>query len=435
MKRFFHGGIHPADNKGMTAGRIPEIAPLPAKVAIHMSQHIGTPCTPLVKIGDMVKLGQKIGDGKGLCVPVHASVSGMVEEIREYPHPGGGKRLAVIIRNDFLDTPDNGMTAQLHPERFTPEGLLAIIREAGVAGMGGATFPTDTKVRGGIGEVDTLIANGCECEPYITSDDVLLCTEPEIVLKGLKLLGTIHGNPKLILAVEDNKKDAIRILRQKCSDFPEIELRVLPTRYPQGAEKQLIKTVTGREVPPGKLPKDVGCGVFNVMTIASVYKAVYEGKAVTERIVTISGDGVRQPKNLIVRIGTSFEEVIRAAGGITADVDKVLAGGPMMGISQETLSAPVVKGTGAILCMKIQPGIAKDPTCIRCGHCVSACPMQLLPLMLYRFAEKGDFDGIERYHLTDCIECGCCSYVCPGKLPLVERFRTGKRILKEGKIV
>lgn len=433
MKLPFQGGIHPADHKEDSRGRLPVIAPIPPKVIIHLSQHIGAPCTPLVKVGDPVKMGQKIGDGKGLCVPVHASVSGVVEDIREYPHPGGGSRMAVIIRNDYLDTPANTMTAHLHPERFTPEGLLAIIREAGVVGMGGATFPTDIKARGGIDAVDTLIANGCECEPYITSDDTLLCTYPEMVLRGLMLLRQLHGHPDAVIAIEDNKKDAIRILSQHLKDHPDIRLQVLPTRYPQGAEKQLIRSVTGREVPPGKLPKDVGCGVFNVATVASVYKAVYEGIPAIHRIVTVAGTGVREPKNLIVRIGTPFRDVIEGAGGLSESADKVLAGGPMMGIAQETLDVPVVKGTNAVVCLGKAPTTVAHPTCIRCGQCVMACPMKLLPLVLYRQQVTGNLMGLDRYHLTDCIECGCCSYVCPGKLPLVERFRAGKQALKEGK--
>lgn len=433
MKLSFQGGIHPAGHKKITAGHIPEMAPIPAQIIIPLSQHIGAPCSPIVKVGDQVKMGQKIGDGEGLCVPVHASVSGIVEDIREYPYPGGGNRLSIIIRNDYLDTPAGTMTAHLHPERFTAEGLLAIIREAGVVGMGGATFPTDVKARGGIAAVDTLIANGCECEPYITSDDTLLCTYPEIVLRGLILLRQIHGEPHTILAIEDNKTDAIRILRQYLPEFPEIELKVLPTRYPQGAEKQLIQTVTGREVPAGKLPKDVGCAVFNVATVASVYKAVYEGAPAIHRIVTVTGKGVGVPKNLIVRVGTPFSTVIEAAGGLTAQAETVLAGGPMMGISQTSLSVPIVKGTNAIVCLGHEDTTAEHPTCIRCGRCVAACPMRLMPLMLYRYEAMGNLDELERYHLTDCIECGCCAYTCPGKLPLVERFRAGKRALKEGK--
>ena len=433
MKLHLRGGIHPAGKKELTHGPVPEIAPIPEKVIIPMSQHIGAPCAPTVKVGDHVKLGQKIGDGKGLCVPVHASVSGLVEEIREYPHPGGGNRLSVIIRNDYLDTPAEVLQPHLHPEDFTAEGLLAIIREAGVVGMGGATFPTDVKARGGIDAVDTLIANACECEPYITSDDTLLCTYPEIALRGIELLRQIHGNPRTILAIEENKADAIQILKKQLADHPDISLQVLPTRYPQGAEKQLIETVTGRQVPPGKLPKDVGCAVFNVATAASVYKAVCEGVPAIHRIVTVTGEGVRTPKNLIVRVGTPFSSVIAAAGGLTGDVEKVLAGGPMMGISQADLSVPIVKGTNAIVCLTHEKTTVEDPTCIRCGRCITACPMKLQPLYLYRYEAAGDLEALDDLHITDCIECGCCAYTCPGKLPLVERFRMGKRALKEGK--
>lgn len=432
MSFAFNGGVHPDGNKTLTSGRIPETAPIHSRVIIPMSQHIGAPCTPMVNVGDSVKLGQKIGEGSGLCVPVHASVSGVVEEIREMPHPGGGKRLAVVIRNDYMDTPANELTAHLEPEKLTQEQLLSIIHEAGVVGMGGATFPTDVKAKGGIGTVDVLIANACECEPFITADDTLISTYPEIILRGMRILRQIHGEPRTILAIEDNKKDAIRIIAQHLKTQPDIELCVLPTRYPQGAEKQLIKTVTGREVPPGKLPKDVGCAVFNVATCASVYKAVYEGMPVINRIVTVTGDAVQKPKNMLVRIGTPFSQVIEDAGGLKENAEKVLAGGPMMGVSQTDLSVPVVKGTNAIVCLGHREQSKNDGSCIRCGRCVKVCPMRLQPLNLYRSEAAGDFDEMQRLHLSDCIECGCCAYSCPAKLPLVERFRAGKRALKEG---
>ena len=432
MKHLFFGGVHPADRKELTGRGIPAPAPIPAQVVIPLRQHIGAPCTPLVKPGDTVGLGQKLGDGEGLCVPVHASVSGLVTAVEPRPHPGGGQVLSVVIENDYQDTPASALEPHLDLSGLTKEEIVSIIGEAGIVGMGGATFPTDVKTVAGMGRVDTLIANACECEPYITADDALLCTYPEQVLRGMGALMAVLEPKRAVLAVEDNKSEAVGILKKQMETFPGIELLILPTRYPQGAEKQLIQAVTGRQVPPGALPKDVGCAVFNAATFASIYKAVYEGEPVTRRIVTVTGEGVREPKNLIGRIGTPFSEVIAAAGGLTGDVWKVLSGGPMMGVAQADLAVPVVKGTNAVLCLsRAQDREGAHPQCIRCAKCVTACPMSLQPLYLYRFDQAGDLTALRRLNLTDCIECGCCAYVCPGRLPLVESFRAGKRAVKE----
>ena len=432
MKHLFFGGVHPADRKELTGRGIPAPAPIPAQVVIPLRQHIGAPCTPLVKPGDTVGLGQKLGDGEGLCVPVHASVSGLVTAVEPRPHPGGGQVLSVVIENDYQDTPASALEPHLDLSGLTKEEIVSIIGEAGIVGMGGATFPTDVKTVAGMGRVDTLIAIACECEPYITADDALLCTYPEQVLRGMGVLMAVLEPKRAVLAVEDNKSEAVGILKKQMETFPGIELLILPTRYPQGAEKQLIQAVTGRQVPPGALPKDVGCAVFNAATFASIYKAVYEGEPVTRRIVTVTGEGVREPKNLIVRIGTPFSEVIAAAGGLTGDVWKVLSGGPMMGVAQADLAVPVVKGTNAVLCLsRAQDREGAHPQCIRCAKCVTACPMSLQPLYLYRFEQAGDLTALKRLNLIDCIECGCCAYVCPGRLPLVESFRAGKRAVKE----
>lgn len=432
MKHLFFGGVHPADRKELTGRGIPAPAPIPAQVVIPLRQHIGAPCTPLVKPGDTVGLGQKLGDGEGLCVPVHASVSGLVTAVEPRPHPGGGQMLSVVIENDYQDTPASALEPHLDLSGLTKEEIVSIIGEAGIVGMGGATFPTDVKTVAGMGRVDTLIANACECEPYITADDALLCTYPEQVLRGMGVLMAVLEPKRAVLAVEDNKSEAVGILKKQMETFPGIELLILPTRYPQGAEKQLIQAVTGRQVPPGALPKDVGCAVFNAATFASIYKAVYEGEPVTRRIVTVTGEEVREPKNLIVRIGTPFSEVIAAAGGLTGDVWKVLSGGPMMGVAQADLAVPVVKGTNAVLCLsRAQDREGAHPQCIRCAKCVTACPMSLQPLYLYRFEQAGDLTALRRLNLIDCIECGCCAYVCPGRLPLVESFRAGKRAVKE----
>ena len=433
MKSLFFGGVHPAGRKELSAAAPLSAMALPAQAAVLLRQHIGAPCEPLVAVGDTVCVGQKIADGDGLCVPIHAPVSGVVDAIEDRPHPGGGVCPAIIIKNDFLDTPAPTMKPYSHPERSTPTELLSIIHEAGIVGMGGAAFPSDVKAKTGMRQTDTLILNACECEPYITADDVLLRTRTSDVLQGLAVLSHVLGPDRTVIAVEDNKAEAAALLREHLADFPGVELKVLPTRYPQGAEKQLIQAVAGRQVPSGGLPKDVGCAVFNVATAAAVYRAVYEGTPAIERVVTVTGEGVKQPRNLIVRTGTSFLEVIAAAGGLTDDVWKVLSGGPMMGVAQRNLSVPVTKSTNAIVCLSnAQNGEAPHPTCIRCGKCLEVCPMRLEPLYLHRYSGAGDLDALDRLHLMDCIECGCCAYACPGKLPLVESFRRGKRALKEG---
>ena len=433
MKSLFFGGVHPEGRKELSASAPLTAMALPAQAAVPLRQHIGAPCKPLVAVGETVCMGQKIGDGEGLCVPVHAPVSGVVVGIEDRPHPGGGTCPAILIKNDFLDTPHHSLKPHANPEQLAPAELVSILRESGLVGMGGAAFPTDIKSKTGMGYTGVLILNACECEPYITADDALLRARSGDVLRGLALLARILNPDQTVIGIEDNKPEAAAILRETLKDIPGVELRVLPTRYPQGAEKQLIQAVTGRQVPSGGLPRDVGCAVFNAATAAAVCRAVYEGMPVIERVVTVTGEGVKQPRNLIVRVGASFLEVIAAAGGLTDSVWKVLSGGPMMGVAQGDLSVPVTKAVNAVVCLSsAQNGEEAHPVCIRCGKCLEVCPMGLEPLYLYRYSNAGDLDALGRLHLRDCIECGCCAYACPGKLPLVEGFRAGKRALKEG---
>ena len=428
MKRLFFGGVHPQYNKEMSTKVTAFHTITPKQVVIPMQQHIGAPCTPLVKVGDTVKRGQKIGDGEGLCVPVHASVSGTVAAIEKRPHPTLGSALAVVIDNDFQDT------TITNPIPTSADEILNAIREAGIVGMGGAAFPGNVKALSAMGNVDTLIANACECEPYITADDSLLRTNPEQILEGMMILHEILSPQRVVLAVEDNKVEAITKIRPLLKDFPKIELKILPTRYPQGAEKQLVQSITGREVLPGKLPVSVGCAVFNVSTFAAIYRAVRLGNPLTQRIVTISGEAIAEPQNFIVRIGTPFHDLIEVAGGLNEKTERVISGGPMMGVAQSDLSVPVIKATNSILCLlRDQNGAAENPVCLRCGKCVSVCPMLLQPLYMYRFVNAGRLDELERLNLMDCMECGSCAFTCPGKLPLVEQFRKGKKLLKEAK--
>ena len=431
-KRLFFGGIHPKYNKEMSTRDMSFYTVTPGQVVIPMQQHIGAPCTPLVQVGDTVLMGQKIGDGEGLCVPVHASVSGKVIAIEPRPHTSGRMVNSIVIENDFQDTTIDLEANDQPLEQLEVDDILHAIREAGIVGMGGAAFPGNVKALSAMGNVDTLIANACECEPYITADDSLLRTNPEQVLEGMMILRHILHPDRVVLAVEDNKAEAIAKVRELLPSYPGIELAVLPTMYPQGAEKQLIQSVTSREVLPGQLPVSVGCAVFNVSTYAAIYRAVRQGMPLIRRIVTVSGEAIAEPQNFVVPIGTSFQSVIAMAGGLHEKTERVISGGPMMGVAQSDLDVPVIKATNSVLCLlKDKNGAAENPVCLRCGKCVSVCPMRLQPLYMYRFANAGRVDELQRLNLLDCMECGSCAFTCPGKLPLVETFRKGKQMVRE----
>lgn len=434
MKHLFFGGIHPKYNKEMSTKVTTFHTITPGQVVIPLQQHIGAPCRPLVQVGEYVRMGQKIGDGEGLCVPVHASVSGTVVAIEPRPHTSGRMVEAIVIKNDLQDQPFPAEPLDQPLEQLDSDEVLHRIREAGIVGMGGAAFPGNVKALSALGNVDVLIANACECEPYITADDSLLRTDPAHVLEGMLLLCHVVKPHRAVLAVEDNKAEAIEKLRALLPEYPQIELAVLPTRYPQGAEKQLIQALTGREVAPGQLPVSVGCVVFNVSTYAAIYRAVRLGLPLIQRIVTISGEAIAEPQNFIVRIGTPFRDLIGVAGGLHDKTERVISGGPMMGIAQSDLSVPVIKATNSILCLlKDRNGVAENPVCLRCGKCVGVCPMHLQPLYIYRFLTAGRIEELERLHVTDCIECGSCSFTCPGKLPLTDSCRKGKKLLREAK--
>ena len=434
MKRLFFGGIHPKYNKEMSTGITFFKIITPKQVVIPMVQHIGAPCTPLVQVGDRVLRGTKVGDGDGLCVPVHASVAGKVVAVEPRPHPNGRMVMSVVIENDFTDEAVEVKRCDDPLNKLDDDTILHMIREAGLVGMGGAAFPGNVKAMSAMGHIEYLIANACECEPYITADDSLLRTTPEQVLKGMQLLQKVLKPDHVVLAVEDNKQEAILTLKKLVRSYPGIELLVLPTRYPQGSEKQLIQAVTGRQVPSGKLPVNVGCAVFNVASFAAIFRAVYWGVPLTQRIVTVSGETVQLPQNFLVRLGTPFADLIEAAGGLTDATERVVSGGPMMGVAQGDLTVPVVKATNSILCLPHdENGAAENPVCLRCGKCVAVCPMGLQPLYMYRYTVCGEIGELDRLHLLDCMECGSCAYTCPGKLPLVEQFRKGKAMLREMK--
>lgn len=423
----FFGGVHPNDQKSLTCEKAIVPLPAPKQVVIPMSMHIGAPCQPLVKKGDSVTVGQKIGDNTGLCVPVHASVSGTVAAVEPRPHPNGTMVMSVVIDNDFQDTLCPDICAPADVDALSEEELTKRIHEAGISGMGGATFPTDVKISSGLGKLDTIIVNAAECEPYITADDRLLRETPERVIGGLRVLLKIFGLEKGYIGIEANKKTAISILKQQCPSGGDVVVQVLKTRYPQGAEKQLIQTITGRQVPPGGLPAAVGCGVFNAATCAAIYDAVYLGMPLVRRAVTVTGKAIKNPGNFLVPIGTPYTDLIAAAEGFASPPYKVLTGGPMMGIAQFDLSVPVIKGTNAITCFSQKDNQeVKVPHCIRCGRCVSACPMHLMPLYLYQAERKDNIDELNRRNISDCIECGSCAYICPARIPLVQSFKNAK---------
>ena len=431
----FYGGIHPKEHKWY-AEHIPvQTFPAPDILVVPMSQHIGAPCTPLVKKGDTVTVGQRIGDGEGLCVPVHSPVSGTVKAVEMRPHAGGTMVLSVVIQNDQNDTLCEDIqprTAQ-QVKDLTPEQLLESIRNAGIVGMGGAAFPTNVKLSSGLGKVDTVIVNVSECEPYIVADDRLCQEFPEQMLAGLRIVMQLLQLDKAVVAMENNKKVAAETLQKHLEGQDAITLKLLPAKYPQGAEKQLIQAVTGRQIPSGGLPAAVGCAVFNAATCKAIYDAVYEGRPLTHRIVTVSGDIVMEPKNLMTPIGTSFNDLLDAVGH-SENPYKVLSGGPMMGVAQFDLSVPVTKGTNAVTILGIKNRVAvSDPHCIRCGKCMDACPMRLMPLMLYQAERSADVEELKKLNIMDCIECGCCAYTCPATIPLVQSMRTGKQRVRDQK--
>lgn len=431
MAQAFFGGVHPNDMKAATNEKaIEKLAP-PAEVVIPMSMHIGAPCKPIVAPGDHVTIGQRIGEPGGfVSAPIHASVSGTVKAVEPRPFSMGGKMMSVVIENDFQDTVCDAVKPVENPDSLTPEELVDIVKNAGIVGQGGATFPTHVKISSGLGKVDYVIINAAECEPYITGDHRTMLERPDQVIKGATLLAKCFGVDKVYIGIEANKQNAADVLNAKIAELKApVKVEVLHTRYPQGAEKQLCQAVSGRQVPSGKLPADAGCCIFNLNTTCAIYRAVYEGMPVVSKIVTVSGSGVIEPKNIECPIGTPIAKLFDACGGLKDETYKLIMGGPMMGMAQYDTDVTVGKGTGAMLAFAgDEEKHEANPQCIRCGKCVGVCPIRLEPIFMYKYLMKGDIDTWQnQLHGMDCIECGACTYTCPARLPLTHAFRLGKQ--------
>ncbi len=429
MSYTFRGGAHVAEHKNTRRTAIEPMATL-ERVSIPMAQHIGAPCQPQVKVGDYVYRGQLIGAvEKGLGCPVHASVSGTVTALDPRTDAAGRQTVHVVIESDGKMTLDPGITP--HEKKLSEtsaEEIVEIVRRAGISGMGGATFPTYAKIQSALGKVERLIVNCAECEPYITANHRLLLENPAAVINGTKILLRALGLRQADIAVEDNKLDAINLLESLVAGNDLFRIRVLKTKYPQGDERQLIYALTGRELPAGKLPADVGCVVFNAETCAAVFSAFAYGLPLIERIVTVDGDCVKHPKNLLVPIGTSASDVIAACGGLRRMPRKMIFGGPMMGIAQWDPTTPVTKGTSAILLLSAQaePKTGLPEACLHCGRCVKNCPMHLMPNYIALYAKAGRWAEAEDFGALSCVECATCSYNCPGHVQIVQYIRVAK---------
>ncbi|WP_372988013.1 electron transport complex subunit RsxC [Marinobacter sp.] len=426
----FSGGIHPAENKQQSTARPIRTAGLPERLILPLQQHIGDPAEPLVEVGERVLKGQKIADVTvGMGVPVHAPTSGVIESIAEMPvpHPSGLNDWCITLKPDGED-----QWRERHPvtdyRSLDREAVLGIIHEAGISGMGGAGFPTDIKLRPPKDrKVDTLILNGAECEPYITADDMTMREKATEVVAGLKVMAWILRPERCVIGIEDNKPEAIEAMQKAC-EGTQIEIAVIPTKYPSGGEKQLIRVLTGQEVPSAGIPADIGVMCQNIGTAVAVARAVFDDSPLISRIVTITGEAVREPGTFDALIGTPIDYLLEQAGVEPQKVNRLVLGGPMMGYTLTTTAVPVTKTTNCVIAATEAelPAPPPEQPCIRCGQCAEVCPMELLPQQLFWYSKSGEFEKAEHLNLFDCIECGACSYVCPSSIPLVQYYRYAK---------
>ena len=431
-KLTFRGGIHPYEGKELSKDHPIEKYLPKGDLVYPLSQHIGAPSVPCVKKGDTVLAGQKIADAGGfVSVPLHASVSGTVKGIEKRLNATGSMVDCIVIENDQQYQETEFQEARL--EDLTKEEILNRIKEGGVVGMGGAGFPTHVKLAPkDPSKIEYILVNGAECEPYITSDYRRMIEEPEKVVKGLQVILTLFDSAKGYICIEDNKPDCIAKMKELVKDIDRIEVKEMMTKYPQGGERTLIYAATGREINSTMLPADVGCVVDNVETVISVYKAVILGRPVNSRVVTVTGDGIKEPKNLLVLAGTDMSELVDAAGGLKAKIAKAISGGPMMGFALYDLHVPCTKTTSAFLVLEhdaVSEAQEIQTACINCGRCVSVCPGHVLPARLAKLAERGDMAGFEALDGMECCECGCCSYICPAKRPLTQSIKSMRKMV------
>lgn len=425
----YYGGVHPSERKELSEHIALERFPEPKTVVISMSQHLGAPANPIVQPGDSVKVGQKIGEAAGfISAPVHSSVSGTVIAVEPRMHATRGSEvMAVVIESDGKNT----LHESVHPNKdfdsLTPDEIIDIVREAGIVGMGGAGFPTCVKLKPAK-PVDTILLNGCECEPLLTADHRVLLEFADDIIYGLKAILKTTGAEKGLIVIEDNKPDAIELMQAKVADCENIEVVVAKTKYPQGAEKTLIKRVMGRQVPRGGLPADVGVIVDNISTVKAISDAIQTGMPLIERVATVTGEKICRPGNYIVKIGTSVKELIDYCGGTTDDDVLIKMGGPMMGFALSDLNVPMMKGSNGIIAIDTDQTV--EQPCIKCGRCVDVCPMELSPLYFAKYADEENWQGMKDKNVMDCVECRCCEYICSSKIPLVSKIKAGKNAVR-----
>ena len=428
----YYGGVHPTERKEFSEHLKLERFPDPQTVVIPLSQHAGAPAEAIVKVNDTVKVGQKIGEASSfISGTIHSSVSGTVTAVEPRLHPTtGGEVLSIVIQSDGKNTLHESVQPSKGLDNLTPDEIIDIVREKGIVGMGGAGFPTSVKLKPSK-PVDTILLNGCECEPLLTADHRVLVEFADDVIFGLKVMLKTLGAEKGLIVIEDNKPDAIELMESKVAECSNIEIVVAKTKYPQGAEKMLIKRVMGRQVPRGGLPADVGVAVSNISTVKAISDAIQTGMPLIDRVVTVTGERIKNPGNYIVKIGTNVKELIDYCGGVTGDDATIKMGGPMMGFALADVNVPIIKGSNGIIA--IDTDHTEAVACIKCGRCVDVCPMELSPLYYAKYADEENWQGMLDLNVRDCIECRCCEYICSSKIPLVSKIKAGKKAIMEMK--
>ena len=424
----FYGGVHPTENKEFTEHLALQKFPEPDTVIIPLAMHIGAPANPVVQAGDTVKVGQLIGEQAGfISAPVHSSVSGTVIAVEPHTHPNKGPGvMSVVIKNDGKNTLHESVVPNKPLEELTPDEIVEIVKEKGIVGMGGATFPTYVKLKPGK-PIDAVLINGSECEPYLTADHRVMLEYADDIVYGLRAMMKAVGAPEGVILIEDNKPDAIALMEEKVAPYDNIRICAAKTQYPEGAEKMLIKKVMGRQVPSGKLPADVGCVVSNTSTAKAISDAIQKGMPLIERVVSVTGDYIKNPGNFMVKLGTNVQEIIDHCGGVTIDDAALKMGGPMMGAPITDTNVPIIKGSNGIIAIATDHTEQKE--CIKCGRCVDVCPMELAPLEIYKYGQLGDAEALLKLNVMDCFSCKCCEYICSSKIPLVSKINAAKGLV------